>query len=161
MTLKALLIAAPIAIVAACGGPAPASDTPEQPAEAMPGATVSVSDAFILQPAEGRDVTMGGLVATSVGGDARIVSASSPIAERVELHTMTREDGMMKMEQVDGFALPDGEAVALQRGGDHLMLYGLVDLDPDASYDVNITVELADGSTVDLQTQASIQPLGE
>ncbi|MBP1805775.1 copper chaperone PCu(A)C [Rubellimicrobium aerolatum] len=61
-------------------------------------------------------------------GDAgdRLLGASSPAAERVELHESREEDGVMRMTPVEG-GLPipaDGE-LELRRGGVHLMLMGL------------------------------------
>jgi copper(I)-binding protein len=55
----------------------------------------------------------------------RLVSARSPAAERVELHTMTMEGDVMRMRQIDGIDLPAGKALELKPGGMHLMLLGL------------------------------------
>lgn len=57
----------------------------------------------------------------------RLVSASSEVAQRVELHTHLQDaDGVMRMIEVDeGFAVAPGETRALTRGGDHVMLMGL------------------------------------
>jgi hypothetical protein len=55
-----------------------------------------------------------------------LLSAASPVAKKVELHTHTMEGGMMKMRQVEGgIAIPAGETVKLQPGGYHVMLMGL------------------------------------
>ena len=56
----------------------------------------------------------------------RIVSASSPIAERVELHTMTMEDDVMRMRELeDGIELPGETQVDLQPGGLHVMFMNI------------------------------------
>ena len=55
----------------------------------------------------------------------RLVGASTPIADRVELHRHSMEDGVMKMGKVDSVDLEPGEYVTLEPGGYHLMLVGL------------------------------------
>ncbi|RJE80540.1 copper chaperone PCu(A)C [Paracoccus sp. JM45] len=63
---------------------------------------------------------------------------SSDVAERVELHTHTEEDGVMKMGKIEGgIDIPPHEAHMLKRGSDHVMLLGL-------------TRPLKDGDTFDL-----------
>lgn len=58
----------------------------------------------------------------------RLLSASSNAAKRVELHTHQKVgDGIMKMMEIeDGIDIAAGEEHVLQRGGDHVMLMGLV-----------------------------------
>lgn len=57
----------------------------------------------------------------------RLVSASSDVAQRVELHTHLEDaDGVMRMVEVEeGFLVSPGETRRLERGGDHVMLMGL------------------------------------
>ena len=55
----------------------------------------------------------------------RLVGASSPMANRAELHGHSMEDGMMKMRPVESIALTPGKYVKLEPGGNHLMLFGL------------------------------------
>ncbi len=58
--------------------------------------------------------------------DDRLMSASSPVAGRAEVHEMTMEGNVMRMrEQTDGIALPAGKAVTLAPGGYHIMLTDL------------------------------------
>lgn len=47
------------------------------------------------------------------------------IADRVEIHVMHMDGDVMRMREIDGLALPAGEATVLQPGGTHLMLVGL------------------------------------
>lgn len=58
----------------------------------------------------------------------RLVSASTPRAERVELHTMRiDEKGVMRMRELaNGMPLPPGAEITMAPGrGDHLMLINL------------------------------------
>lgn len=61
----------------------------------------------------------------SKGGADRLLAASSPAAERVELHSMAMEGDVMRMRQIDTIDLPAGQTVALKPGGLHFMLIGL------------------------------------
>ncbi|WMC10896.1 copper chaperone PCu(A)C [Oceanimonas pelagia] len=54
-----------------------------------------------------------------------LLGASTPLAERVEIHTHVMDGDMMKMRQLDNLPVPAGEAVTLAPGGHHLMLMGL------------------------------------
>ncbi len=54
-----------------------------------------------------------------------IVSASSNVAESVEMHTTREVDGLMRMEKLQGLAVAPGERVEFTPGGKHLMLFGL------------------------------------
>jgi periplasmic copper chaperone A len=55
----------------------------------------------------------------------KLVSASSDIAERVELHSHTMNDGIMKMRQIDDVAINANAQVELRPGSFHIMFFGL------------------------------------
>ncbi|ATG72643.1 hypothetical protein CGX12_08905 [Zobellella denitrificans] len=57
--------------------------------------------------------------------DLALVSATSPQAEKVELHTVLEQEGVMRMREVERIAVPAGERVSLQPGGLHIMLLGV------------------------------------
>lgn len=58
----------------------------------------------------------------------RLVSAESPAAKRVELHTHINDNGVMKMREVEaGFEIPAGGSYMLKRGSDHVMFMGLTE----------------------------------
>ena len=69
----------------------------------------------------------GAAYATLIGGGQpdRLIAASSPVAETVELHTHLEEDGVMRMRPVEAIAVPAGGKVELKPGGLHIMLIGL------------------------------------
>ncbi|NNF79643.1 MAG: copper chaperone PCu(A)C [Rhizobiales bacterium] len=54
-----------------------------------------------------------------------IVAVSSPLAERVEMHTHTMTDGVMRMRQVEAIELAPKGHTELKPGGLHLMIFGL------------------------------------
>ena len=55
----------------------------------------------------------------------RIISATSPAAQRIELHTHTMKDGIMRMRPVKGVDIPAKSQVAFKSGGYHMMVFGL------------------------------------
>ena len=74
-----------------------------------------------------------------------VVSARSPAAKVVELHTHIMEGGMMRMRQVEKIDVPAKGDATLQPGGDHVMLMGLVqDLVPGS--EISVTLIFDDGS---------------
>lgn len=54
-----------------------------------------------------------------------IISASSDVTERVELHTHLHEDGVMRMRSVETFKFAGEDHFNLEPSGDHIMLIGL------------------------------------
>ncbi len=64
------------------------------------------------------------LTIVSPGAD-RLVSLSTPVAKKAELHTMTTEGGVMKMRPLAGLDVPAEQPVTLKPGGAHIMLMGL------------------------------------
>ncbi|MEZ5574039.1 MAG: copper chaperone PCu(A)C [Halioglobus sp.] len=90
----------------------------------------------------------GYLTLTNRGDTAiAIVGASSNVAEKVELHTTRKVDGLMRMEPLEALAVAPGERVELAPGGMHLMMFGLAfRLVPDD--DVRLCLQLASGDEV-------------
>jgi copper(I)-binding protein len=55
----------------------------------------------------------------------RLVSVSSPVAKKAELHTMSMAGTVMQMRPLAGLDIPAGRPVTLKPGGEHIMLLGL------------------------------------
>lgn len=72
-------------------------------------------------------VAGGFLTVTNTGrADDRLVSATSPAAQRVEIHEMSMQGDVMQMRPLpQGIPVPAGKSVDLRPGGLHLMLMGL------------------------------------
>ncbi len=73
------------------------------------------------------NVAAGYLTITNTGATAdRLIGGSAPFADRVEIHEMAMDDGVMRMRELDrGLALPPGETVNLEPGGFHVMFMAL------------------------------------
>ena len=66
------------------------------------------------------------LVILNDGGTAdRLIGATSPAAERVEMHVHLMEGDVMRMRQIEAVDLPAGAITRFAPGGHHLMLLGL------------------------------------
>lgn len=122
-------------------------------------AEVSVSDAWARATVPGQEVGLVGMVITSQK-DARLIAVSSSASASGEIHTMTMDDGVMKMRQIEYLALPEKEAVTLGPGGNHLMLINLKHaLHAGDKVPLTLTVEFADKSTLKINSEALVRPL--
>ncbi len=107
-----------------------------------PGATVGVAFAEIKAAA---------------GGGDTLVSASSPVAGRVEVHSMTEEDGIMKMRRLEKLGIEAGTSHVLSPSANHIMLVDLKQpLKEGELVKITLVFEKAGPITID----ASVEPLG-
>lgn len=86
------------------------------------------------------------LTITNTGSaEDRLIAGSTPMAGRVEIHTMTVQDGVMIMREVEGgLVIPAGGSVDLKPGGYHVMLMGLTDgLTEGETVDITLVFEKA------------------
>lgn len=86
-----------------------------------------------------------------------LVSASSPLAGRVELHTHSMDDGVMKMRRIDKLPIAGGTAAVLKPSGDHIMLFDLKEpLKEGAILPITLVFEKAG----EVNIEATIEPPG-
>lgn len=93
--------------------------------------------------------------------DDRLVSATSDVADRVELHThITDANGVMQMVEVEeGFEVKGESTRALERGGDHIMLLGLTrPLKDGDTFDLTLTFERGEVITVTVPVDNARKP---
>ena len=88
---------------------------------------VTVSDPWGRATPAGADVGAGYMtIANSGATPIRLIGGTTDVANAVEVHTMSMENGVMQMRQLgDGLEVPAHGSVTLKPGGDHLMLVGL------------------------------------
>ncbi|MEF2072872.1 copper chaperone PCu(A)C [Consotaella aegiceratis] len=86
----------------------------------------------------------------------RLVGGSSPIAERVEIHTMEVVDGIMKMHELEnGLEIPAGGEAKLAPGSYHMMMIGLSEpLKDGERVPLTLTFEKAGSVDVELAVEA-------
>ena len=86
--------------------------------------TLQFSNAWIRATAPNAQVAGAFLRIENTGSKPdRLLSASTDIAERVEIHEMKMSGDVMQMREItDGLAVPAGQTLALKPGSYHLML---------------------------------------
>jgi copper(I)-binding protein len=112
--------------------------------------SVTVTDPWVKAADEGMSAAFGEI--TNAGNDdVTIVSATSEAAGTVELHeTVDDGTGAMTMQEIDGgFVVGPGETLALEPGGNHLMLMDLTD-PLEAGEEVTVTLTFSDDSTAEI-----------
>ena len=124
-------------------------------------AETRAGDLVITQPwsrAAGQGGQGAGFLTIANRGTApdRLVSASSPAAGRLELHTHVRDGDVMRMRAVPAIDIAPGQVVTLQPGGMHLMLIGLTQpLRQGEAVPVTLRFERAGEVRVDFAVQAA------
>ena len=120
-------------------------------------AQVTVENAWARATPPGAKLAAGYMTIRNAGGADRLVSVTSPAAEKVETHVTMKDGDVSRMREVKGYALPAKGRVELAPGGSHLML-------------VNIKAPLKEGDKVPLvlrfekagevKTELSVRALG-
>jgi len=123
--------------------------------------TITVVEPWSRATAEGVAVGAAYMVIKNNGVAAiNLVGGATPIAEAVEVHTMTMEGDVTRMRPVtDGLLIPPGGSIEFKPGANHLMLVGLkkrlsegenvpltLAFEPAASVDVEVAVKAAGGA---------------
>jgi periplasmic copper chaperone A len=99
-------------------------------------AQVRIENAWIRPTAPGAKVAAGYLLIRNSGAAAdKLVSVSSPAAEKVETHVTQKDGDILRMRGVKAYEIPAKGVFELKPGGAHLML-------------VNIKAPLAQGQKV-------------
>lgn len=90
-------------------------------------AQVSIDGPWLRETAPGARVGAGyGLILNAGRTEDRLLGGSTPVAGRIEVHSMTMDGGVMRMRPVSGgLAVAAGGRVALKPGSYHLMLIDL------------------------------------
>ena len=97
---------------------------------------------------------------TSAQG-GRVVSASSALAEVVEIHEMAMDGNVMRMRAIPALELPPGQAVELKPGGYHVMLMGLKQQVKEGdNVAVTLVVEGKDGKRENVEIKAAARTMG-
>lgn len=115
--MKSILMAAALAVLVA--GAARADD--------YKAGSIDIKDPWTRATPRGASVAAGYATLSNRGSTAdRLVGASFAVASSVELHSMSMEDGVMRMRPVaGGVEIKPGETVELKPNGLHLMFLGL------------------------------------
>lgn len=145
--LTVLLAAGALTLTGCTATTTSPTDTPAATSAASAGAAIAITDAWVKATDSGMTAAFGTLKNTS-GHDVTVVSAATPVSSSVQLHeTVADASGTMVMqEKKGGFVIPAGGTLALQPGGNHIMLMGLA-APLKAGDELPFTLTFADGST--------------
>jgi len=122
-------------------------------------AQVTVKDPWVRATVPHQTAT-GAFMQLSSPADAKLVSASSPVAGVTELHEMKMEKDVMKMRPVPGIAIPAGKGAELKPGGYHVMLMNLKgQVKEGDTVPITLVVEGKDGKRETVEVKAAVRPL--
>lgn len=120
---------------------------------------IETSGGWIRATAPGQDQAGADLAITSKQ-TATLIGASSPACKAVQLHTMTSEDGMMRMREVKAIELPAGKRVNLRKSGYHLMMVGLkAPLKEGETVPFTLSIKVGKQGVVKVETTAEVKSL--
>ena len=141
MKAKAFLLAAALMLMAGPGI-----------AETYRAGAIQVEQPWARATPKGATIGAGYMKITNTGSEPdRLVGGSAPFAGRLEVHSMTMEQGVMKMREVkDGLEIKPGETVELKPGGYHMMFVGLKQPLKQGE-DLIVTLKFAKGGTVEVK----------
>jgi len=122
-------------------------------------ADLTVTQAWTRASAPGQDsAAVRAVIVSQRGGN--LVGVSSPLAATGEIHTMSHENGMMKMHAIDSLKLAAGQPLDLSQGGEHLMLLHLKQpLRAGETLPLTLTIQFADQHRESVDVAAEIRPL--
>ncbi|NIR46407.1 MAG: copper chaperone PCu(A)C [Gemmatimonadetes bacterium] len=88
-------------------------------------ASIEITGVYVAEPVSGARTAMYFTVANHGETDDELLSVSTPVAGRAEIHHTYADGGMMRMEPVASLPVGAGEVVRLAPGGVHVMLLDL------------------------------------
>lgn len=86
--------------------------------------TVSIENAWVRATAPGQDVGAAYMTFASKQ-DATLIRIESDATKSVEIHSMSMQNGVMKMRMLETLPIKAGKPYKLEPGGFHLMLFEL------------------------------------
>ena len=106
--------------------------------------------------------TTGAFMTITSSEDAKLVGASTPIANMTEIHQSTMKSGVAHMHEAASVELPAGKPVELKPGGYHLMLMGVErTLGKDEKVPFSLTIADRNGKKTRIEVKADVRPLGQ
>ena len=161
--MRAALLGVLISVTTACQAESETAKKPAEAPQAQAAATVAkAADAvkaenpFVRAVPPGQPNSAAFMVLSNSSAVAhQVVSATSPVANTVELHTHTNNNGVMEMRQVPQIDVPAKGRTELKPGGFHIMLLGLKQ-PLQAGESAEITLTFDDGSSTTFQAPIQV-----
>ena len=122
-------------------------------------AQVTITEPWVRATVPGQTAS-GAFMRLTSSTPARLVAASSTVADATEVHEMSMADNVMRMRQVPAVELPAGKAVDFAPGGYHIMFMKLhAQLKDGDTVPLVLTFEDAQGKRSDVKVEAPVRPL--
>jgi copper(I)-binding protein len=119
---------------------------------------IEVSDAWVRLPAVPGRPGAANFTIANAGEADRLLSVTSPRAQRIELHDSGMQGAIAAMVPIKAAEIPANGSLIFAPGGKHAMLFGLDPaLKPDDMMPITLTLE--SGTTV--QTSAHVMAAGD
>lgn len=126
-----------------------------QPLAAAAGDDIQVVDASVRLVPPVSSTTAAFMKLYNPGDDENLlVAASTSIARTTELHMHSQDNGVMRMRHIPHIHLPPHSDVRLQKGGLHLMLFGLK-RPLTVGEKIPFELEFADGSRKTIEAEVA------
>jgi copper(I)-binding protein len=137
------------ALLGACAGHSAVPTVPATGTAPKVTSGLTLRDAWVKAAAQGSTALFGTLD-NQTGTDLEIVSGTTAISSKIELHEVVTIDGTTIMRaKAGGFTVPAHGTLELKPGGDHLMVMGLrKPIRPGDT--ITATLALTDGSTISI-----------
>lgn len=143
---RLVLIASAALAMGSLSACAPDSDEPGEAAASAPTCAVQVTDAWVKTTDTEMTGAFGELTNTS-DAQLTIVSATSPVAGKMEIHEVVDREGQAIMRPIEGgLPMEARQTITLGPGRNHLMLMALAE-PIEAGQEVQITLTCANGAT--------------
>ena len=121
--------------------------------------SVTVTNAWARATAPGQK-TAGVYLELKSDSNAAVVAVGSPLAATAELHSMTMQEGVMRMRPLPRIDLPAGQTVRLAPNGMHVMLVGLKrDLKPGDKLPIVLSIQASGMALTTLKLEAEVRGL--
>lgn len=114
----------------------------EREAQALPDAserTLTIQNVWARSESAGQNSAAYLQISNTGEADDLLITAASDVADSTEVHEVVSRDNVMQMQEVDQIEIPAGETIDLEPGGEHVMLFGLVD-DLEAGDEFELTL---------------------
>lgn len=86
---------------------------------------VSISNAWVRQPAPGQKIGAAYMTLNSAKDSTLVYAEAKEVAGSVEMHSMSMNNGVMKMRMLDELTIEANTPKELSPGGFHLMMFDL------------------------------------
>ena len=118
----------------------------------------TVTGAVVRMAANPKAPSVGYFTLKGGPSDDRLLTVTSPVVIRVELHESMATGGMASMKPIDGgVALPANTDVKFEQGGKHIMLYYI---NPGLKVGQTIRLDFVFASGLQLQAYAPLRAAG-